>query len=175
MSGRCQLIAIESVLPRIALESISTNNILSFTTTRQDVRYVLLAIGLFISVVFLSATLATAFLLPSSHHVLHWRCQTFYVACLLVGDLLLAITQMSRNGLPQPFCSIIGKRVNHMCLCTRGLFVLLSECHRARGRRNSNAILCVHILLTHNPFSLPPSHSAQRTACTSSSWPPSSG
>lgn len=69
----------------------------------------LLATGLFISVVFLTATLATAFLLPSSHHVLHWRCQTFYVACLLVGDLLLAITQMSRNGLPQPFCSIIGE------------------------------------------------------------------
>lgn len=69
----------------------------------------LLAIGLFISVVFLSATLATAFILPSSHHVLHWRCQTYYVACLLVGDLLLAINQMSGKAIAGPVCVSIGK------------------------------------------------------------------
>ncbi|XP_037052450.1 probable G-protein coupled receptor Mth-like 1 isoform X2 [Bradysia coprophila] len=69
-----------------------------------DVRFVLYAIGLLISVIFLTATLVTGFLLPSNHHVLHWRCQTYYVACLLVGDLLLAITQIFGNTIVGTAC-----------------------------------------------------------------------
>lgn len=60
----------------------------------ENVQYVLYSIGLLISVIFLSATLAAGFMMPSNHHVLHWRCQTYYIACLLVGDLLLAISQI---------------------------------------------------------------------------------
>lgn len=75
----------------------------------QDIRFVLYSIGLLISVIFLFATLACGFLVPSNHHVLHWRCQTHYVACLLVGDLLLAITQIAGNSIVGPACSIIGK------------------------------------------------------------------
>lgn len=75
----------------------------------QDIKFVFYSIGLLISVIFLCATLACGYLVPSNHHVLHWRCQTHYVACLLVGDLLLAITQISGNSIVGPTCSIIGK------------------------------------------------------------------
>lgn len=54
-------------------------------------------------------TLAIGFLIPSNHHVLHCRCQTYYVGCLLVGDLLLAINQSYGSlitGLP---CLALGK------------------------------------------------------------------
>lgn len=80
----------------------------------QDIRFYLFPIGLLISVVFLIATLATGFLLPSSHHMLHWRCQTFYVACLLVGDLLLAITQLFGSKIKGVTCISIGKLVENM-------------------------------------------------------------
>lgn len=74
----------------------------------QNLQLVLYSGGLLISVIFLSATLAAGFLMPSNHHVLHWRCQTYYVACLLVGDLLLAITQISGNAIPGAGCVIIA-------------------------------------------------------------------
>lgn len=85
--------------------------ILNFYFFFQDVRLVLYPIGLLISVIFLMATLVTGFLLPSNHHVLHWRCQTYYVACLLVGDLLLAITQIFGNTIVGFTCVSMGKWV----------------------------------------------------------------
>nr|AJA06111.1 G-protein coupled receptor Mth-like protein 1 [Dastarcus helophoroides] len=60
-----------------------------------DIRFVLYPIGLAFSAVFLAATLAAGYLLPASHHVLHWRCQTNYVTCLLIGDILLCIIHLS--------------------------------------------------------------------------------
>lgn len=75
----------------------------------QKQRLILYSIGLSISVIFLTATIATGFLLPSNHHVLHWRCQTFYVACLLFGDLLLAINQIYGAEIRGFACSSIGK------------------------------------------------------------------
>lgn len=67
------------------------------------------SVGLLISVLFLLATLATGFLLPSNHHVLHWRCQTFYVGCLLVGDFLLAINQIYGAEIRGFKCFSMGK------------------------------------------------------------------
>ncbi|XP_049803782.1 probable G-protein coupled receptor Mth-like 1 [Schistocerca nitens] len=60
-----------------------------------DVRFSLYPAGLCVSALFLTATLCAGSLLPAASHALHWRCQTCYVACLLVGDVLLAATQMS--------------------------------------------------------------------------------
>lgn len=82
----------------------------------------LYSIGLLISVIFLTATLVTGFLLPSNHHVLHWRCQTYYVACLLVGDLLLAITQIFGNTIVGTACVSMGKCF--FCFSLRVFFVL---------------------------------------------------
>uniref|UniRef100_A0A182M2W0 Methuselah n=1 Tax=Anopheles culicifacies TaxID=139723 RepID=A0A182M2W0_9DIPT len=79
----------------------------SVPIAKQDGRLVLYSAGLLISTIFLAATLATGLLVPSQHHVLHWRCQTHYVACLLVGDLLLAITQLSGNSITGPACTTI--------------------------------------------------------------------
>uniref|UniRef100_A0A182JMC9 Methuselah N-terminal domain-containing protein n=1 Tax=Anopheles atroparvus TaxID=41427 RepID=A0A182JMC9_ANOAO len=79
----------------------------SVPINKQDGRLVLYSAGLLISTIFLAATLATGLLVPSQHHVLHWRCQTHYVACLLVGDLLLAITQLSGNSITGPACTMI--------------------------------------------------------------------
>ncbi|XP_058453499.1 probable G-protein coupled receptor Mth-like 1 isoform X1 [Malaya genurostris] len=74
----------------------------------QDVRFALYSAGLLISVIFLAATLATGYLVTSQHHVLHWRCQTHYVACLLIGDLFLAIVQLSGNSITGPACTMIA-------------------------------------------------------------------
>ncbi|KAL1140236.1 hypothetical protein AAG570_000168 [Ranatra chinensis] len=76
---------------------------------QNDIRFVLYPVGLFLSVFFLAVTLIASCLLPSTYHVLHWRCQTNHVACLLVGDLLLAITQISRNALQGILCRLIGE------------------------------------------------------------------
>ncbi|XP_058125811.1 probable G-protein coupled receptor Mth-like 1 isoform X1 [Anopheles ziemanni] len=80
----------------------------SVPIAKQDGRLALYSAGLLISTIFLAATLATGLLVPSQHHVLHWRCQTHYVACLLVGDLLLAITQLSGNSITGPACTMIA-------------------------------------------------------------------
>ncbi|EFA10672.1 probable G-protein coupled receptor Mth-like 1 [Tribolium castaneum] len=61
----------------------------------HDIRFIIYPISLALSAVFLAATLAAGAILPASHHVLHWRCQTNHVACLLVGNVLLCITQLS--------------------------------------------------------------------------------
>ncbi|CAG9821968.1 unnamed protein product [Phaedon cochleariae] len=60
-----------------------------------DLRFTIYPIGLAISVIFLAATLAAGALMPASHHVLHWRCQTNHVTCLLLGDVLLCVTHLS--------------------------------------------------------------------------------
>ncbi|KAK7868537.1 hypothetical protein R5R35_004819 [Gryllus longicercus] len=70
----------------------------------DDVRFTLYPVGLMLSVFFLAATLAAGCLLPGAHHALHWRCQTAHVACLMVGDLLLAVTQMAGTGVPPELC-----------------------------------------------------------------------
>jgi G protein-coupled receptor Mth (Methuselah protein) len=77
--------------------------------TSKDQRFAIYSIGLLISVVFLLATLVVSFLFLTNHLVLHWKCQTNYIACLLVGDLLLAITQMSGDAITGGFCIAIGE------------------------------------------------------------------
>lgn len=64
-------------------------------------------------------TLAIGFLLPSNHHVLHCRCQTYYVGCLLIGDLLLAMNQITGSLITGIPCSIIGKRNYFQLLLTQ--------------------------------------------------------
>lgn len=82
----------------------------SFLCT-QDRRFLIYSIALIISVIFLSLTLAIGFLLPSNHHVLHCRCQTYYVGCLLIGDGLLAINQLAGSLITGIPCLVIGKNV----------------------------------------------------------------
>lgn len=74
-----------------------------------DIRLTLYPLALFISVFFLAATLATGYLVPTTHHMLHWRCQTCHVACLMLGDFLLAITQIVGHTFPQEICTIFGE------------------------------------------------------------------
>lgn len=75
---------------------------------RSDLRFTLYPVGLLVSTIFLMATLAAAILLRSTHHALHWRCQMHYIACLLVGDLMLAITQLAGNTISGTPCIMIG-------------------------------------------------------------------
>lgn len=67
------------------------------STTSDRVQVAALNIGIVISVVFLAATMVAGYMMPSVHHMLHWRCQIYYVFCLFVGDLILAYTQLSRT------------------------------------------------------------------------------
>ncbi|XP_012264182.2 probable G-protein coupled receptor Mth-like 1 [Athalia rosae] len=73
-----------------------------------DMRFTLYPIGFLISVVFLAATLAAGWLLPTAHHVLHWRCQTHHVACLLLGDLLMAVIQLGGKSLQGDVCKSVA-------------------------------------------------------------------
>ncbi|XP_076654793.1 adhesion G-protein coupled receptor methuselah-like 1 [Halictus rubicundus] len=73
-----------------------------------DIRFTLYPVGFIISAVFLAATLAAGCLLPVSHHVLHWRCQTHHVACLMLGDILMAIIQLAGVSLPGGSCKVLA-------------------------------------------------------------------
>lgn len=91
----------------------------SITSQHQnDARFAIYSIGLLISVLFLFATLAVGFLLISNHHVLHWRCQTNYVICLLIGDLLLAITQLAGSNITGASCIVIAHLMHFFFLAT---------------------------------------------------------
>lgn len=82
-----------------------------FSTTQpaSDIRFILFPIGLLVSVIFLLSTLAIRYVLPANHHhMLHWRCQTFYVVCLLIGDLLLALTQLFGRNATSIVCVSVG-------------------------------------------------------------------
>lgn len=76
---------------------------------KSDLRLTLYPVGLLISTIFLLATLAAAILLRGTHHALHWRCQMHYIGCLLIGDLMLAITQLAGNAITGTPCIMIGK------------------------------------------------------------------
>ncbi|XP_026482527.1 probable G-protein coupled receptor Mth-like 1 [Ctenocephalides felis] len=76
--------------------------------TYDELRYTLYPISLALSVIFLLATLAVGFLVPGNHHALHWRCQTYYVTCLLFGDTLLAVSQLAGRDLDAKVCVTIA-------------------------------------------------------------------
>lgn len=76
---------------------------------REDIRFTLYPLGLLLSVFFLAVTLVASCMLPSTYHVLHWKCQVNHVGCLLVGDLLLAFVQLSGDSLRGgPLCVFTG-------------------------------------------------------------------
>lgn len=82
----------------------------TYKTDQHDLRYTVYPMAFFLSIFFLTITLISSFMLPSSYHALHWKCQTHYVACLLIGDLLLAITQLAGDNIKHPItCVGIGK------------------------------------------------------------------
>ncbi|XP_043272450.1 probable G-protein coupled receptor Mth-like 1 [Venturia canescens] len=64
-----------------------------------DIRFTMYPISFIISAIFLAATLAAGWLLPASHHVLHWRCQTHHVVCLMLADILMAVIQLGSDSL----------------------------------------------------------------------------
>ena len=68
-----------------------------------------LSFGLVISVVFLAATLVCSYLMPSVHHVLHWRCQIYYVFCLFIAELLFSWIQLSKGMiLHEAVCNLVA-------------------------------------------------------------------
>ncbi|XP_055388223.1 probable G-protein coupled receptor Mth-like 1 isoform X2 [Condylostylus longicornis] len=67
-----------------------------------------ISICLLISVLFLIATLSAGFLLPPSYHALHWRCQMYYVSCLLVGDFLLGMGQLFGSMIQGTACVCVA-------------------------------------------------------------------
>lgn len=84
--------------------------------SKNDIRFTLYPLGFIVSAIFLAATLAAGWLLPASHHVLHWRCQTHHVACLMVGDLFMAIIQLAGDSLEGELCKALGEFMNILFL-----------------------------------------------------------
>ncbi|XP_026501591.1 probable G-protein coupled receptor Mth-like 1 [Vanessa tameamea] len=74
----------------------------------QTARHALYGTGLAVGAIFLAATLAAGFALPAAHHALHWRCQTHYVAALMLGDVLLAATQLAGDRVPPTLCRALA-------------------------------------------------------------------
>ncbi|XP_072943482.1 probable G-protein coupled receptor Mth-like 1 [Epargyreus clarus] len=74
----------------------------------QGTRHALYGAGLAVGAAFLAATLAAGFALPAAHHALHWRCQTHYVAALMLGDVLLAATQLATDRVPPTLCRALA-------------------------------------------------------------------
>ncbi|GBP90356.1 Probable G-protein coupled receptor Mth-like 1 [Eumeta japonica] len=74
-------------------------------------RHVLYGCALAVGAAFLAATLAGGLLLPAAHRALHWRCQTQYVASLLLGDILLVVTQLAGDSIQTetPVCYALGQ------------------------------------------------------------------
>ncbi|XP_050437799.1 probable G-protein coupled receptor Mth-like 1 [Adelges cooleyi] len=75
---------------------------------REDIRFTLYPFGLVLSVFFLAVTLVASCMLPSTYHVLHWKCQINHIVCLLVGDLCLAIVHLSGESLRGPMCIFLA-------------------------------------------------------------------
>lgn len=84
-------------------------DVLTENVTSTDIRYTMYSVGLFISVVFLIATLIAGFLMPTKHHVLHWKCQMYYIFCLLIGDFLLGLSQIADFSKHSGHCISLGE------------------------------------------------------------------
>lgn len=83
----------------------------------QATRHALYGAGLAVGAAFLAATLVAGFALPAAHHALHWRCQTHYVAALMLGDVLLAATQLAGDVVPPTLCRALGEPRRWCCVC----------------------------------------------------------
>nr|XP_018906508.1 PREDICTED: probable G-protein coupled receptor Mth-like 1 isoform X2 [Bemisia tabaci] len=94
--------------------------------TKLDLSYSLYPYALFLSAIFLAITLVASCLLPSTYHVLHWRCQTNHVACLLLGDLLLGTVQITGSSLSPVLC--IGIAIAMHFLFLAAFFWLNTMC-----------------------------------------------
>lgn len=82
-----------------------------------DIRFTLYSSGFFVSVFFLTLTLISTLMLPGSHHALHWKCQTHYIVCLMIGDLLLGMTQVLGDVLKQTrYCTLNATLVHFFFL-----------------------------------------------------------
>ncbi|KAM7347331.1 adhesion G-protein coupled receptor methuselah-like 1 isoform 1-T4 [Cochliomyia hominivorax] len=76
-----------------------------------------ISFGLVISVVFLAATLVASYLMPSVHHVLHWRCQIYYVFCLFIGELLYCWIELSDTIVAQEaLCNLVASSIHFFFL-----------------------------------------------------------
>ncbi|XP_017869613.1 PREDICTED: probable G-protein coupled receptor Mth-like 1 [Drosophila arizonae] len=73
------------------------HNNISYGGANGNLQKAVLDVGIIISIIFLAATLVAGYMLPAVHHALHWRCQIYYVFCLLVGKILLAIEELSTS------------------------------------------------------------------------------
>lgn len=71
-------------------------------------RHVLYGVGLAIGACFLLATLLASRLLPAQHHALHGRCQSRYVFTLMLGDVLLSVTQLAGDEVPPVPCKVLA-------------------------------------------------------------------
>ncbi|ALC48882.1 mthl1 [Drosophila busckii] len=65
-----------------------------------NVQRAMLDVSFIISIVFLAATLVAGYMLPAVHHALHWRCQIYYVFCLLLGKILLVMVELNTALVP---------------------------------------------------------------------------
>ncbi|XP_068158324.1 probable G-protein coupled receptor Mth-like 1 [Drosophila tropicalis] len=79
------------------------------TSSGKHLQQAVITGGLLVSVVFLAATLVAGYMLPAVHHALHWRCQIYYIFCLLVGKILLAIEELNTSvELGSPTCLMLA-------------------------------------------------------------------
>ncbi|XP_028028989.1 probable G-protein coupled receptor Mth-like 1 [Bombyx mandarina] len=98
----------EAVVGEEGTRILTCEAVASAVVPRRTARHALYGAGLAVGAAFLAATLAAGFALPAAHHALHWRCQTHYVAALMLGDVLLAATQLADNSVPPTLCRALA-------------------------------------------------------------------
>lgn len=97
---------------------INNNNVYVAQAGSDTVINAILSFALVISAIFLAATLAGYYLTPSVHHVLHWRCQLYYIMCLFIGYLLLAYEKLFRSegALKTAGCLLLASSIHFFFL-----------------------------------------------------------
>jgi G protein-coupled receptor Mth (Methuselah protein) len=61
--------------------------------------------------------------------MLHWKCQTGHVSCLLLGDILLAVTQLSDDRVSGGVCFTLGESLEslNMPKCTCAVIIMYGK------------------------------------------------
>ncbi|KAL7304127.1 hypothetical protein TKK_0003583 [Trichogramma kaykai] len=85
---------------------------------KQDIRFKLYPVCLIISAIFLAATLVSGWFQSNSHHLLHWRCQTYHVMCLMLGDITMAMIQLGGTSINDEFCRVLATLAHFFFLST---------------------------------------------------------
>ena len=105
-----ETICLEVIGDYIEIISCLDNRFSNKSAAKSPIYYVYPILLILSSIFLLITLLISHFLLVNGHNMLHWNCQTSYVLCLFIGNIILAANQLAMFSLVNKtvMCSIIG-------------------------------------------------------------------